>query len=208
MLKEEQEAYQKMRDEQDYEKTMQNQLDEVEALRRQIEIAKRDTSVSGEKRLVELTKELAEAEKELAEITQNKIDKDYENNIDSEIEKLEKEQDLLLKSLEEQFSEVNIGKMVVSALTTGIIEINGEVQTLQDTLINSINDSVEGYSVMSNVIKNELVSNLNVALETMKQIENIGEVLGLQNYNVLSSSSIFGAPLMEQSALASSLETL
>lgn len=196
LLKEEQETYQKMRDEQDYEKTMQNQLDEVEALRRQIEIAKRDTSVSGEKRLVELTKELAEAEKELAEVTQNKIDKDYENNIDSEIEKLEKEQDLLLKSLEEQFSEVNIGKMVVSALTTGIIEINGEVQTLQDTLINSINDSVEGYSVMSNVIKNELVSNLNVALETMKQIENIGEVLGLQNYNVLSSSSIelVGAP--------------
>ena len=190
LLKEEQDAYRKLREEQDYEKTMQNQLDEIDALRKQIEIAKRDTSISGEKRLAELTKELAEAEKELAEVTQEKIDKDYEGNIDSEIEKLEKEQDMLLKSLEEQFSEVNIGKMVASALTTGIIEINGEVQTLQNILINSINDSVEGYSVMSDVIKNELVSNLNVALETMRQIENIGEVLGLQNYNVLNSSAI------------------
>ena len=190
LLKEEQDAYRKLREEQNYEKTTQNQLDEIEALRKQIEIARRDTSVSGEKRLAELTKELAEAEKELAEITQEKIDKDYENNIDSEIEKLEKEQDAFLKSLEEQFSEINIGKMVVDALTTGFIEINGEIQTLQHVLVNSINDSIEGYSVMGDVIKNELVSNLNVALETMKQMENIGEVLGLQNYNVLSSSSV------------------
>ena len=190
MLEEEQDAYRKMRDEQDYEETLEDQLNEVEALRKQIEIARRDTSISGEKRLAELTKELAEAEKELAEITQEKIDKDYENNIDSEIEKLEKEQDTFLKSLEEQFSEENIGKLVASALTNGFIEINGEVQTLQDVLVNSINDSVEGYSIMSDVIKNELVSNLNVALETMKQIEDIGEVLGLQNYNVLNSSAI------------------
>lgn len=190
LLKEEQDAYRKLREEQNYEKTTQNQLDEIEALRKQIEIARRDTSISGEKRLAELTKELAEAEKELAEITQEKIDKDYENNIDSEIEKLEKEQDAFLKSLEEQFSEINIGKMVVDALTTGFIEINGEIQTLQHVLVNSINDSIEGYSVMGDVIKNELVSNLNVALETMKQMENIGEVLGLQNYNVLSSSSV------------------
>ena len=190
LLKEEQKAYLEMRDEQDYKKTTQNQLDEIEALREQIEIAKRDTSLSGQKRLTELTKQLIEAEKELADVTQDKIDKDYEKNINSEIEKLEKEQEALLKSLEEQFSEVNIGKMVANALATGVIEINGEVQTLQDTLINSINDSAEGYSIMSDIIKNELVANLNVALETMKQMENIGEVLGLQNYNALSSSVI------------------
>ena len=188
LLKEEQEAYRKLREEQDYEKTMQNQLDEVDALRKQIEIARRDTSISGEKRLAELTKELAEAEKELAEVTQEKIDKDYESNIDSEIEKLEKEQDTFLKSLEEQFSEENIGKLVASALTNGFIEINGEVQTLQNVLLDSINNSADGYSVMSDIIKNDLVANLNVALETMQQIENIGEALGLQNYGVLSSS--------------------
>ena len=188
LLKEEQDAYRKLREEQDYEKTMQGQLDEVDALRKQIEIARRDTSISGEKRLAELTKELAEAEKELAEITQEKIDKDYESNIDSEIEKLEKEQDAFLKSLEEQFSEMNIGEMVANALTSGIIEINGEVQTLQNVLLDSINNSADGYSVMSDIIKNDLVANLNVALETMQQIENIGEALGLQNYGVLSSS--------------------
>ena len=194
MLEEEQEAYRKMRDEQDYEETLEDQLNEVEALRKQIEIAKRDTSLSGEKRLAELTKELAEAEKELAEVTQEKIDKDYEDNIDSEIEKLEKEQDEILKSLEEQFSEENVAKIVAKALASGFIEINGEVQNLQDVLLESINNSAEGYSVMSNVIKNELVANLNVALDTMKQMEDIGKILGLQNYNVLDGNSIAVAP--------------
>lgn len=194
MLEEEQEAYRKMRDEQDYEETLEDQLNEIEALRKQIEIAKRDTSLSGEKRLAELTKELAEAEKELAEVTQEKIDKDYESNIDSEIEKLEKEQDEILKSLEEQFSEENVAKIVAKALASGFIEINGEVKNLQEVLLESINNSAEGYSVMSNVIKNELVANLNVALDTMKQMEDIGKILGLQNYNVLDGNSIAVAP--------------
>ena len=194
MLEEEQKAYRKMRDEQDYEETLEDQLNEVEALRKQIEIAKRDTSLSGEKRLAELTKELAEAEKELAEVTQEKIDKDYESNIDSEIEKLEKEQDEILKSLEEQFSEENVAKIVAKALASGFIEINGEVQNLQEVLLESINNSAEGYSVMSDVIKNELVANLNVALDTMKQMEDIGKILGLQNYNVLDGDSIAVLP--------------
>jgi hypothetical protein len=169
---------------------MEDQLKEVDALRKQIEIAKRDTSLSGEKRLAELTKELAEAEKELANITQEKIDKDYEKNIDSEIEKLENEQDRILKTIEEQFSEENVAKMVAKALSTGFIEINGEMRNLQEVLLESINNSAEGYSVMSDVIKNELVANLNVALETMRQMENISKSLGLENYNVLGEDSI------------------
>ena len=190
LLKEEQDAYRKMREEQNYEESMEDQLKEVETLRKQIEIAKRDTSLSGEKRLAELTKELAEAEKELANITQEKIDKDYEGNIDSEIEKLENEQDRILKTIEEQFSEENVAKMVAKALSTGFIEINGEMRNLQEVLLESINNSAEGYSVMSDVIKNELVANLNVALETMQQMENISKSLGLENYNVLGEDSI------------------
>ena len=41
--------------------------------------------------------------------------------------------------------------MVAQAISSGFIEINGEVKTLQDALIQSINDSAEGYSVMANV---------------------------------------------------------
>ena len=190
LLEKEKQAYKEMRDEQDYEESLDDQIKEIEVLRRQIETARRDTSISGQKRLAELTKELAEAEKELAEITQDKIDQDYESNIDKEIDKLEEEQDAILKALEEQFSEENIAKMVANAMTSGFIEVNGELQSIQDVLIDSINKSADGYSVMADIIKNELVANLNVALNTMKEIENINDTLGLQDYKVISSTSL------------------
>ena len=190
LLEEEKKAYKEMRDEQNYNESVDDQLKEIEVLRKQIETARKDTSISGQKRLAELTKELTEAEKELAEITQDKIDQDYESNIDKEIEKLEEEQDAILKSLDEKFSEENIAKIVAEALTNGFIEINGEIQSVQDVLMDSINNSVDGYSVMADVIKNELVANLNVALNTMKEIESINDTLGLQNYNLISSTSL------------------
>ena len=190
LLEEEKKAYKEMRDEQNYNESVDDQLKEIEVLRKQIETARKDTSISGQKRLAELTKELTEAEKELAEITQDKIDQDYESNIDKEIEKLEEEQDAILKALEEQFSEENIAKMVANAMTSGFIEVNGELQSIQDVLIDSINKSADGYSVMADIIKNELVANLNVALNTMKEIENINDTLGLQDYKVISSTSL------------------
>lgn len=190
MLEDEKKAYQEMRNEQKYSQSVDNQLKEIEALRKQIETARRDTSISGQKRLAELTKELAEAEKELAEITQEKIDQDYEKNIENEIDKLEQEQEKLLASLDEKFSETNIAKMVAQAMSTGFIEINGEVQTLQDALIQSINDSAEGYSVMAEIIKNELVANLNVALDTMKELSSIYNVLGSQNFGAITDTNL------------------
>lgn len=190
MLEDEKKAYQEMRNEQKYSQSVDNQLKEIEALRKQIETARRDTSISGQKRLAELTKELAEAEKELAEITQEKIDQDYEKNIEDEIDKLEQEQEKLLASLDEKFSETNIAKMVAQAMSTGFIEINGEVQTLQSALIQAIDDSAEGYSVMAEIIKNELVANLNVALDTMKELSSIYNVLGSQNFGAIPDTNL------------------
>jgi hypothetical protein len=115
-------------------------------------------------------------------MTQDKIDSDYENNIDKEIERLEDQEETLLKNLEEKFSEENIGKMVAQAMSSGVIEINGEIKSLQDAMIESINSSAEGYSVMAQVVKNELVSNLGIALETVKELDSIYSGLELQDF--------------------------
>ena len=80
--------------------------------------------------------------------------------------------------------------MVAQAISSGFIVINGEVKTLQDALIQSVNDSAEGYSVMADIIKNELVSNLNVALNTMQQIADINEKLGLKGFDVISATQV------------------
>ena len=183
LLEKEKQIYKDMRDEQEYQKSINEQTSEIEKINSLIATASRDTSIAGQKRLKELMEDLAEAQKELEEMTQDKIDDDYENNIDDEIDRLKEEQENLLTSLDEKFSETNIAKMVQTALQTGVIEIDGEVKSLQDALLQSINDSAEGYSVMADVIKNELVSNLNVALDTMLQIADINEKLDLQNFD-------------------------
>ena len=188
LLEKEKKAYQDMRDEQDYEKSINEQTKEIADLQKKLETARKDNSIAGLKRQSEILKEIEEAQKKLEETTQDRIDSNYENNIDDEIDKLEEEQEKILASLDEKFSETNIAQMVAQAMASGVININGEVKTLQDVLIQSINDSAEGYSVMADIIKNELVSNLNVALDTMQQIADINEKLGLQSFNVISAT--------------------
>ena len=188
LLNEEKEAYKEMRDEQEYEKGLQDQTDEIGELRKKLEIAKRDNSIEGLKRQKELAEELAEAEGNLAKYTQDKIDSDYEKNIDNEIDRLEEEKTELLGALEEQFSEINIAKLVQSALSSGFVEINGEVKSLQDLLIESINDTTDAYSVMGATIKQEMVDNLSIALDTMKELESIYKDLNIKDFGLIPSN--------------------
>ena len=187
MLEDEKNAYKEMRDAQEYEKGLQDQTDEVEELRKKLEIAKRDTSLQGLKRQKEIAEDLAKAEEDLAKYTQDKIDEDYEKNIDDEIKKIEQEKESSLDALEEQFSEVNIAKMVQEALSTGFVEVNGKVVTIQEAILKNIEDSTDAYSVMGAVIKQELVENLNVALDTMNQLSSIYKDLNVSDYGIIMS---------------------
>ena len=172
---------------QDYEKSVEEQAKEISDLQQRINILANDTSLSGQQKLKELTKQLEDAQKELAELTENKIREDYTNNIDKEIERLEEENQIILDALDEKFSDTNIAKIVAEALQTGFLELNGEMQSVQDVLINSINESAQGYSVMSEIIKNQLVANLNVALGTTKELANIYKELDLNEYGKISA---------------------
>ena len=86
-------------------------------------------------------------------------------------------------------------------MKTGLVEINGEVKTLQDALLGSINDSAEGYSAMASIVKNELISNLNVALETMKNISNVYQGLNLQEFGKISMDISKAQSAMQQSSV-------
>lgn len=187
LLEKEKKEMQELWDEQDYEKSVKEQSDEIMELQKRISILSKDTSIAGQQKLKELTEELEEAQKKLEEITEDKIKNDYTNNIDGEIEKLEDEEKTLLEALDEKFSETNIAKMVQEALTTGFIELNGEMQSIQDALINNINQSADAYSAMAEIIKNELVANLNVALSTTRELSSIYENLDLNEYGRISA---------------------
>ena len=187
MLEKEKQAMQDLWDNQDYEKSVEEQSKEIMELQKRINILMGDTSIAGQQKLKELTEELEDAQKELEKLTEDKIREDYSNNIDKEIEKLEEEEQSILEALEENFSDKKIAEIVQQALTSGFIELNGEIQSVQDVLINSINESAEGYSVMAEVIKNQLVANLNVALSTTKELSDIYKNLDLNEYGKISA---------------------
>ena len=187
LLEKEKRAMEELWDNKDYEKSVEEQSKEIMELQKRINVLMGDTSISGQQKLKELTEELTEAQKELEKLTEDKIREDYSNNIDKEIEKLEEEEQSILETLEEKFSDIKIAEMVQQALTTGFIELNGEVQSVQDVLINSINESAEGYSVMAEVIKNQLVANLNVALSTTKELSDVYKNLDLNEYGKISA---------------------
>jgi DNA repair exonuclease SbcCD ATPase subunit len=182
LLQKEKDAYNEMRDEQEYDKSIREQTNEIAELQKQIDIARKDQSLSGQKKLQELIKEMEEAQKKLQETTQDKIDEDYNNNIDKEIEHLEDEEEKLISILDEKFSDENIAKMIQQGLTSGFIELNGEIMSIQELLTKSVDESAQAYSVMANVIKNELITNLNVALSTMEDLSKVYSSLGIENF--------------------------
>ena len=67
-------AYNRYRDEVDYRDDYEEQLKKVEDLQKKLEIAKRDDSLSGAKRVADLQEQLLEEQKNLENIVQDKID--------------------------------------------------------------------------------------------------------------------------------------
>lgn len=73
-LNEAKDAYNRYRDEVDYKDDYNKQLKTVEDLQKKIEIAKRDDSLAGQKRLADLMNQLQEEQENLEKMVQDKID--------------------------------------------------------------------------------------------------------------------------------------
>lgn len=172
------EAYQRYRDEVDYEDSYNEQLSKVQELQAQIEMAKRDDSLSGKKRLEDLMKQLTEEQKTLEDLVQDKIDSDINTMFDDQIENVEKNAEEQIEDLENVFSETKIAEMVANAIQTGVFEdIDGNIVSLDTALMDFANNSTEYLGVMGESLKTELLDNLNIALDTMQQLNNINSEL-------------------------------
>lgn len=86
-LKKEQDAYNKQREEVDYQNDYQKQLDEVMKIQQKLELAAKDTSLSGQKKYADLLEELTEAQEKLEKLVQDKIDSDVNDFYDKESNK-------------------------------------------------------------------------------------------------------------------------
>ena len=211
-LNKQKEAYQKWRDGVDYENDYDEQLAKVQELQAQLEIAQRDDSLSGQKRVADLMEQLKEEQKALENLVQDRIDNQINEMFDKQIEDVENDANKQIESLEEVFSESKIAEMVAEAIQTGLFtDIEGNVTSLDTALMDMANNSVEYMGVMGQSLKTELLDNLNIALDTMSQINQINKELG-QGYNMdilnpivntspisIDTSSIKAQPVQENS---------
>ena len=187
-LKKQKEAYNKYREEANYKDEYEEKLANINDIQRQLDIAMRDTSLQGQKKVQELQKLLADAQKELDKFTQDKIDSDVNEAFDKEINNIEETNKNAIEALEKEWSESKIAEMVSQAISSGIFEgIDGKVSGLQDAMLEFAQETGELFGVMGTVIKSELISNLDIAMSTFKDLENIIKNLDLEKFSTLSS---------------------
>lgn len=175
-LKKQKDAYNKSREEADYQRDYEDQLETVMDIQKQLEIAQKDSSVSGQKKVQELLKQLKEEQRKLEDLVQDKIDSDVNDMFDEEMDRLDKENQEAIENLENEWSDSKIAEMVAQALGSGVFtDIEGNVTSLEDALLKFCDESGESFGVLGEVIKNELIANLEVAKNT---VENLGQILG------------------------------
>ena len=206
-LKKQKDAYNKYREEANYKDEYEEKLANINDIQKQLDIAMRDTSLQGQKKVQELQKLLADAQKELDKHTQQKIDSDINDAFDKEMDRIEEANKNAIEKLEKEWSDSKIAEMVSQAISNGIFEgIDGKVSGLQDAMLEFAEETGELFGVMGTVIKSELISNLDIAMSTFKDLENIIKNLDLEKFSTLSSG--FNVNMKAMPSMASSASSI
>ena len=162
-----------------------------------------------QKRVQDLMEQLISEQESLEDLVQNKIDENINNMIDNEIEKIEENADKQIEDLESMFTETKIAELVAQAINTGVFtDIEGNLVSLDEALMDFANHSAEYMGVMGDSLKTELLQNLNIALDTMNQLNEINKELGnydtssiMPQLSTISSIKLEGAPVITESGL-------
>ena len=179
-LEKERDAYKAMREEAKYEDEYQEKVDTLSEISKKLEIARKDTSLTNRKKIADLEKQLEEAQKSLEEFVQDKIDSDVDQAYEDKIKQIEEENDKQIEALEDAWSESAIAEAVREALQTGLFEdLDGNVKDLQTAMLEFAQASADHFSVMGQSIENDLIANLNVALDTVDNLSDIMKELGI-----------------------------
>lgn len=188
-LKKQQDAYNQYRDEVDYKNEYEDKLSEINDIQRQLDIAMRDSSLQGQKKVKELQKLLADAQKDLDKFTQDKIDSDVNDAFEAEADRITESNKNAIEQLEKEWSDSKIAEMVSQAISSGIFEgIDGEISNLQDAMLEFAESTGELFGVMGTVIKSELITNLGIAMETFRDLDSILKGLNLDKFATLSNT--------------------
>ena len=189
-LEKQKEAYNNYRKDVEYNTDYADKNAEIEKLKSQIARLEMDDTLSNRKRIEELKDQLKEAQKDLSDLVQDKLDTDINDMYDEQIESVDSQYEAKIKQLEEMWSDLNIAEAVKNALGSGVFtDVDGNVRNLQDTLLEFAETSGEALGVMGDIVKNEIVGNLQIALDTVKQYDEIMKNLDIEQMKTLTSNN-------------------
>lgn len=182
-LKKQQDAYNDSRKEAKYKDDYEEQQDVISDLEKQIAIAERDSSLSGQKKLKDLQKQLKEEQKKLQDLIQDHVDDQVNDMYDKESDRLQEEADKLKEELEKKYSDENLVDLINQAISSGkFVGLDGEVKKLQDAIIEYINKYEDGMLAMGSVTKQEWLDKLKEGKETLEDINDILDELDLSKF--------------------------
>lgn len=182
-LKKQQDAYNDSRKEAKYKDDYEEQQDVISDLEKQIAIAERDSSLSGQKKLKDLQKQLKEEQKKLQDLIQDHLDDQVNDMYDKESDRLQEEADKLKEELEKKYSDENLVDLINQAISSGkFVGLDGEVKKLQDAIIEYINKYEDGMLAMGSVTKQEWLDKLKEGKETLEDINDILDELDLSKF--------------------------
>lgn len=188
-INKEKNAYNKSRQEIDYKNDIEEQKQEIRELQILIDSVSRDTSITGQHELQKLNKQMSVLQKKLQDTVQQEIDRQVNESYDNEADRIKAQSDRFIEALESKFDDKNIANLVNQSLSSGIFtDIDGNVKNLKDKLNQFFLESNDSFSVLGATIQKELNNNLQIALESMKNLKGIYNGLGVD----FSSVSRFG----------------
>lgn len=195
-INKEKDAYNDQREKIDYENNYNEQLNLINELQKKIDLASKDNSLSGKKKLQDLLKQLQDEQKKLQEMVQNKIDSDVNDMFDKESDRLEDVVEQEKENLDNLYSDEKLQSIIDKVLNTGIFEdLNGDLHDLQSVMFDYIDKYGDGLSAIGSIIKSEMITNLEIAKDTMAELANIMNELDMSQYASSMSRLAFPSDL-------------
>lgn len=182
-LNKEKDAYSKHRAEVNYNKDYQEQLDIINELQNKLDIAMKDNSLSGQKRVHDLLKQIANEQNKLEDMVQSKIDSDINQSFNDEIDRITNSANEAKDELDKLLDPKALQGFINQTLSTGLfVDLEGNVHNLQNLMIDFVDEYGDGLTSIGALIKSELVDNLNLAKETMADMGAILDKLGISKF--------------------------
>ena len=146
--------------------------------------------MSGRAKLESLMEEAAEENKNLQDLIKDRQDELMDKMFDNAIDNVNNSNDKALDDLEKTWDDAKIAEMVKNALGSGVFEdIDGNLINLQDAMIKFAEESGEAFGVMGESIKNDYIANLQIAYDTIKNIDSIYTNLGLKPSDIQAGTA-------------------